>query len=215
MNSKTKLFGLIIISTLLTACGGGSNSDSGASNKTPDQEQKQTSQASENSSSTPEATSQQPAESKASTKTSAKGTCTSYTKEQILEVVNKARSVGRNCGAKFFPATNPVTWNDSLALASKDHAEDIAKNEIFSHTGSDGSEPAERVTRNGYTYKSTAENIAFGHPTIDEAVQGWIDSPSHCVNLMGSKFEETGLMCVNNPKSKFKNYWVQNLGTKL
>ncbi len=45
--------------------------------------------------------------------------------------------------------------------------------------------PAQRVRRTGYAPRSVVgENIAAGAPTADEVMQGVLDSPGHCANLM-------------------------------
>ena len=46
----------------------------------------------------------------------------------------------------------------------------------------------------------------------DVAVQRWIDSPSHCVNLMQASYTEMALAFAVNPKSEGGIYWVQVFG---
>jgi len=77
-----------------------------------------------------------------------------------------------------------LRWNEQLAAAALVHAEVMARGNYFSHTGRDGSNPAQRVERAGYRYRSIGENIAGGQMQPEAAVAGWIKSPPHCQNLM-------------------------------
>ena len=63
-------------------------------------------------------------------------------RQEFLDAVNQARSVSRMCGNPSFPATSPVGWNDTLALAAYLHSLDMETNPFFSHTGS----PARGIT---------------------------------------------------------------------
>ena len=134
--------------------------------------------------------------------------------QTVLMLVNQARAVPRTCGDKSFGAAGPVRWNDTLATIAKLHAEDMAHHSYFSHTGRDGSSPAQRVERGGYRYRTTGENIAAG-PTMkaEDAVAGWIKSPGHCANLMNPAYTEMGLAYGVDAKSEMGIYWGQVFAT--
>lgn len=133
---------------------------------------------------------------------------------RVLELVNQARAGPRNCGERPFAAAPAVRWNDTLAEASRRHAEDMAQHDYFSHTGRDRSNPAQRVERAGYRYRATGENIAGGaQMTPEDAVAGWIKSPGHCANLMNPAFTEMGVAYAINAKSEMGMYWAQVFGT--
>ena len=132
---------------------------------------------------------------------------------RVLELVNQARATPRKCGAKAFGAAKPLRWNDTLARAAGLHAEDMARHSYLSHTGRDGSSPAQRVERAGYRYRATGENIAGGQTTPEDAVSGWIRSPGHCANLMNPAFTEMGAAFAVNDKSEMGVYWAQLFGT--
>ena len=133
--------------------------------------------------------------------------------QRVLDLVNRARATPRYCGSKAFNAARPLRWNDSLAEASRLHAEDMAHHNFFSHSGRDGSNPAQRVERAGYRYRSTGENIAAGPIKPEDAVAGWIKSPPHCANLMDPAFTEMGVAFAVDPGSKMGVYWTQAFGT--
>jgi uncharacterized protein YkwD len=57
------------------------------------------------------------------------------------------------------------------------------------------------------------ENLAAGQTTAAQAVQGWLDSPGHCANLMQPGFTQMGLAFAVNLQSPQGIYWAQVLGT--
>ena len=133
--------------------------------------------------------------------------------QRVLELVNQARAEPRTCGDKAFKAAGPLRWNETLARASLGHASDMARQNYFSHDGRDGSKPADRVTRSGYKYRTTGENIAAGQSTPEDAVAGWIKSPPHCANLMNPAYAEMGVAFAVEVKSDMGIYWTQLFGT--
>ena len=132
--------------------------------------------------------------------------------QRVLDLVNQARATPRQCGNRAFNAARPVRWNDSLAEASRLHAEDMARYNYFSHSGRDGSDPAQRVERAGYRYRSTGENIAAGQMKPEDAVAGWIKSAVHCANLMNPAFAEMGAAFAVDSRSEMGVYWTQAFG---
>ena len=134
--------------------------------------------------------------------------------QHVLELVNQARATPRACGNTLFDEALPLRWSDVLAETSRRHAEDMARNNYFSHSGRDGSSPAQRVARAGYRYRATGENIAAGgQMNAENAVAGWIKSPSHCANLMDPAFIEMGVAFAVDPRSELGVYWTQVFGT--
>jgi uncharacterized protein YkwD len=133
--------------------------------------------------------------------------------QEVLKHVNAARAQARKCGRQAFAAAPPLSLSPALERAAKAHANDMARHSLFEHKGSDGSAPADRVTRAGYTWRTVAENIAAGAPDAQSVVQGWLDSPGHCANLMGAQYREMGVAYTVNEKSKSGIYWAQVFAT--
>ena len=133
--------------------------------------------------------------------------------QRMMALVNKARSVSRSCGDKSFAAAPALAWDTTLEAVAAQHANDMATNDFFSHTAPDGSTPAQRVTRAGYRWRMTGENIAGGQLSAEAAVAGWIKSPGHCENLMNAGFTEMGVAAAVNANSKMGLYWAQEFGT--
>ncbi len=129
--------------------------------------------------------------------------------QKVLSLVNAARGKARKCGAKEFPAVPPLALSASLSRAALIHSQDMANKRFFEHRGSDGSTVGIRTARVGYQWRTVGENIAIGAQTPESVVQGWIDSPGHCVNIMTPGFTEMGIAFVVDRKSEAGIYWTQ------
>lgn len=132
--------------------------------------------------------------------------------QAILAAVNEARARTRMCGEREYPATDPVTWNETLGEAALRHSRDMATRRFFNHRGSDGTLAPQRATQGGYAWRSVGENIASGQGSPEEAVAGWIASPGHCANLMNPGFSEMGAAYAVNP-ARHILYWTQVFAT--
>jgi uncharacterized protein YkwD len=128
---------------------------------------------------------------------------------EVLQLVNQARAKARKCGRTSLKAAPPLTLSPTLERAAHAHATDMARHSLFEHRGSDGSQPSDRATRAGYRWRTVAENIAAGARDAKTVVQGWLDSPGHCVNIMGPQYSEMGVAYVVDPKSDAGIYWAQ------
>jgi uncharacterized protein YkwD len=138
----------------------------------------------------------------------------SRVRERVLVLANEARSRPRRCGVRQFDAVPPLALESHLTSAALVQARDMAKHNMLEHTGSDGSTPDQRVTRAGYKWRTTGENIASGPTTPEEVMAGWLASPGHCENLMSPRFKEMGIAWVVDPKSASGVYWAQTFGTR-
>jgi uncharacterized protein YkwD len=132
---------------------------------------------------------------------------------ELLQRVNAARAAGAQCGARgTFAPTGPLQWHGVLVTAATRHSQDMASHNIFSHTGSDNSTPAQRVTDAGYAWSLVAENVAAGYPTVQEVMDGWMSSDGHCANIMNAGLRDFGVACVPGGASNtYSSYWTMNL----
>jgi len=133
--------------------------------------------------------------------------------ERALALVNAARARSRKCGNVAYAPAPPLKLAPLLEIAARAHANDMAQHSSFDHVGADGSRPADRVTRTGYRWRTVGENIAAGSSEVDAVVEGWLDSPGHCSNIMGPQFKEMGIAYAVNPESKAHIYWAQVFAT--
>lgn len=111
---------------------------------------------------------------------------------EVLNLVNDARAQARNCGSEFFPAAPPVNWDIRIQDAALNHSLDMAQNQNFSHTGTDGSNTGDRLLMQGYNWSTWGENILVGLDTASDAIDAWIGSTGHCSIIMNPSLKEVG-----------------------
>lgn len=129
--------------------------------------------------------------------------------QQVLTLVNTFRSTEQTCGSTLYPAVSALTWNEELYLAAKEHADNMANYNFFSHTGLDDSSVGSRVSAQGYTWSYVAENIAAGQTSAENVVNAWMNSEGHCKNMMSDNATEMALACTVNNDADYRRYWVQ------
>jgi uncharacterized protein YkwD len=122
--------------------------------------------------------------------------------EKLLTLVNDVRSTGCDCGDTYFPPVNDVVWDDTLEMAAQNHSNDMNEHDNLSHTGSDGSNPGERINAVGYEWSTYGENVAVGYSSEEDVIEGWLDSPGHCRNIMNGNVTEMGVATSGS-------YWTQ------
>jgi uncharacterized protein YkwD len=128
---------------------------------------------------------------------------------QALELVNDVRAHGTHCGQRQFAPAPPLALSSTLANVAFGHAVDMAEHDYFEHRDLNGQSPADRVRAVGYREKLVGENIAYGPKSVEEVVQGWLDSPGHCENIMDPRFAEMGIAFVAGRSGRHGLYWVQ------
>ena len=129
---------------------------------------------------------------------------------RALELINDVRARGTRCGGRAFAPAPPLVLSGTLANVAFGHATDMAAHNYFEHEDLAGHSPADRVRAVGYKEKLVGENIAYGPKSVEEVVQGWLDSPGHCQNIMDPRFEQMGIAFANGQSlSRHGLYWVQ------
>lgn len=89
----------------------------------------------------------------------------------------------------------------------------MGSNNFHDHMSSNGQSMSDRINATGYEYMRIAENIAAGQNSVDAVMQGWINSPGHCANIMNPKLTEVGAATVYYENTDYGRYWTQNFGT--
>ena len=131
--------------------------------------------------------------------------------EEALRLVNEVRARGTRCGQRSFGPAPPMRLSGTLAGVALGHASDMAEHNYFEHVDQAGRSPADRVRAVGYREKLVGENIAYGPQSVEEVVQGWLDSPGHCENIMDPRFAEMGLGYAAGQAARRGLFWVQLL----
>jgi uncharacterized protein YkwD len=103
----------------------------------------------------------------------------------------------------------PLSVSAKLQAAAEVHAKDMAAQKKMSHTGSDGTTVLERTKARNYRYYRVGENIAHGRYTTARLMKGWMDSPPHKRNILGS-FSQIGVACATAEDGK--RYWCVTFG---
>jgi uncharacterized protein YkwD len=88
--------------------------------------------------------------------------------------------------------------NAQLSQAAQAHANDMACNNLFVHTGSDGSTPQTRVAATGYAASDVSENVYGSYPPLtgQGVISWWATDQTdlrHNQNLLTTKFTEIGV----------------------
>jgi uncharacterized protein YkwD len=104
-----------------------------------------------------------------------------------------------------------VRLSGTLGGVALGHANDMAEHDYFEHEDLAGHTPADRVRAVGYRETLVGENIAYGLRSADDVVQGWLESPGHCENIMDPRFAEMGIAYAQGRAVKHGLYWVQVL----
>jgi len=132
--------------------------------------------------------------------------------DEILEIVNQRRTEGASCGGEQFAATDPLVMDEALRCAARLHSKDMAEQDYFSHNSLDGRSPWERIAAAGFEMSAGGENIAAGHQTAGGTMEGWMDSPGHCSNIMSADFDFIGVGYY--PGGDYGHMWTQTFGSE-
>jgi uncharacterized protein YkwD len=121
--------------------------------------------------------------------------------DPVAEVITltNARRADAGCG--------PVAPQSELNRAAQGHADDMAAQDYFSHTGKDGSAPWDRAGAQGFTGNGVGENIARGYQTPAAVVEGWMGSEGHRENIENCSWTSIGVGY--HPETQT---WVQMFG---
>jgi uncharacterized protein YkwD len=101
----------------------------------------------------------------------------------------------------------PLAYNAKLAEAARTQANLMASKDQLSHDL--GLTLRERVTNAGYE-GAVGENVAGGQKTLEQAIEGWLNSSGHRATLLSTKFTEFGLAAAtvsSGRKSRYGTYW--------
>lgn len=133
--------------------------------------------------------------------------------QRVVELTNERRSEGATCGGTDFDPALPVEMNPKLRCAARGHSRDMADREYFAHESPEGDGPATRVSQAGYEFSRVGENIFRSQPTPEEVVEGWMNSPGHCENIMTPGFTEIGVGYIGDVGTDYRQVWTQVFGT--
>lgn len=125
--------------------------------------------------------------------------------EDFVRAINKVRNQGCRCNGERQPSVGRVNYNKTLSYSAYTHALDIREQRRLSHFSSQGDDIGERADQCGYRWEVIGENLAYGQESIDEVLQDWIQSYTHCTLLMDKRFKDVGF-------AKVGPWWVLHFG---
>jgi uncharacterized protein YkwD len=132
--------------------------------------------------------------------------------DQVVALVNTERASPHTCGTTSYPAAGPVTMQADIREAARCHSLDMAVNDFFDHTGSDGSQFWQRMATAGYTGSALCEDIGAGYSSAAAVVAGWMASPGHCSCIMNGSANDIGIGYVYQSGSTWGHYWTLDMG---
>ncbi|MEU3898904.1 CAP domain-containing protein [Streptomyces sp. NPDC045251] len=105
---------------------------------------------------------------------------------------------------------SPVRLHGALDRAAQKHSGAMARTRRLTHTGTDGSSPADRMRAAGYRVGSAGENVAAGSDTAEAAVTVWMRSAPHRDILLTCRYTHAG---VGRAKGSGGPWWTLDLAS--
>lgn len=116
--------------------------------------------------------------------------------EEILHLVNKERTAR---------GLNALILSADISKVAVEKSKDMSVNNYFAHESPNYGSPFDMMRKFGLTYMAAGENIAMGHRTPADVMNGWMNSPGHKANILNKKFNKMGIgMYVDK-----SIYWTQ------
>ena len=124
--------------------------------------------------------------------------------QESVELVNAARN------RAGLPRLVPDPALDRVAQA---YSRRMAEEGFYGHVDPQGRSVGDRLAAARYLAGASAENIARGQPDPGTVVQGWLDSPGHCANIMNPQLAKIGAGYAFTPVPPFHHYWTHVFAT--
>jgi uncharacterized protein YkwD len=102
----------------------------------------------------------------------------------------------------------PYQSDAAISSAATTHSADQAARRSMSHTGSDGSNAGQRLTRQGVTWRSWGENVGAGFNDPAALAQAWLDSPTHRPTMLSTSYTRVGVGVAT--ASDGARYWTMD-----
>lgn len=108
-----------------------------------------------------------------------------------------------------------LSVSGALTSAARGHSQDMAVNNFFSHTGSNGSSFDSRIRSAGYSFTAAAENIYAGtgsDNTASSAAAAWMASAGHRENILNGAYTHAGVGYYCSTSSDYEGYYTIDFG---
>lgn len=88
----------------------------------------------------------------------------------------------------------PLVESGRLDKAAQAKTDDEVAKQYFSHESPDGNgNYTVLIADAGYPYSYAGENLAVKYDNFEQAVEAWINSPTHRANILKPAYKETGI----------------------
>lgn len=105
----------------------------------------------------------------------------------IQDVVNLTNQKRSEAGL------SALSLNQELSAAAYTKGRDMIDRDYWAHVAPDGTQPWKFFGQFGYKYKFAGENLARDFSNANEAVNAWMNSPTHKENILNPKYKEIGI----------------------
>lgn len=121
--------------------------------------------------------------------------------DHSLVLVNKVREEN---------SLDKLKYSQKLSDAAFEKASDCFKNNYFDHVSPTGAKAWDFIKQQDYNYIVAGENLATDYNSVDQAMNAWIESPTHYRNIISSNFNEYGFAQLDgNLDGKSTTIYVQ------
>ena len=107
---------------------------------------------------------------------------------------------------------SPVKYVYELSVAAQNHTADMGAYQFTSHSGSDGSYPAERLLWHRYQGAYADEATAWGFEHVYQAVEFWVNSPDHRRIILNQWATDVGVAFTTDFNAPNVWYWTAEFG---
>ena len=85
--------------------------------------------------------------------------------------------------------------DERLTRAAQIHVEQMIRHGRMEHVIPEAQypRPEDRLAAAGYGWQAYGENLAFGYADAQAVVLGWMESPGHRANILGTSFTQIGV----------------------
>lgn len=112
------------------------------------------------------------------------GYASSISKDEVVRLTNQKRAEA---------GLSQLSLNVVLSNAAQSKGSDMISKDYWAHVAPDGTQPWAFFNGVGYKYRYAGENLARDFTNATEAVNAWMNSPTHRENILNPKYKEIGI----------------------
>ncbi len=134
------------------------------------------------------------------------GLASSITAEDLIDLTNQKRQEN---------GLAELELNPLLVKAATQKATDMINKNYWSHTSPEGKTPWSFFKSVDYQYLYAGENLARDFLDSGSVIEAWMESPTHRDNILSSRYQEIGIVVINDTfQGQETTLVVQLFGTK-